>query len=273
LLSYLDTILFDEKKRSVISNNRQTGDEILKLYYKFAPHRLSTLLLESSLKCYTKSYAISLLDKPQNGHEEEEDTEEGNDLVSGWSESSPKDKFVLGLLLLETGNVSKAAKAFTSIEPSCLVEFCVSYPKLFAYDIAKAEKHKTTQQAKEKPKKEPPKQEIKDETVSLLTKALEDTTEQPTKIEKDVEENGEFSDEIEDSNSEISKEINQKEKDTLSAPKNGDCSGNCIPSLGTLLRDHTPWVLLELLVQLKDTIPVECALDLLEPTAFKPPNR
>jgi hypothetical protein len=63
LLLYLESILFDETKVELAQHNEEIGNEILALFKKLAPHRLSTLVLESSLYCYSRPLAASLLEQ------------------------------------------------------------------------------------------------------------------------------------------------------------------------------------------------------------------
>lgn len=54
--------------------------------------------------------------------------------LSMWSEIRPKDAFTLGLLSLARGDVPAAVDSFRALEQHCIVEFCVSNPRLLLTD-------------------------------------------------------------------------------------------------------------------------------------------
>ncbi|KAL9641524.1 hypothetical protein ABK040_013445 [Willaertia magna] len=219
ILLFLEFILFDKDKKYFFNEINETlSNDILSLYKKYIPQELSSILIESNLKNYSKLYAINLLEEIglesvktnqqqlalYNGHsddvhhnnnieEEEEhvervdsnlyelhtndgislmennilpiiniskvndihsealvpsiivtDKEKGEELgkeqqqeeeddddyiVECWCELLPKDAMVISLLYLETNQLDLAVKVLSSLEPNCIIDFCLTNVK------------------------------------------------------------------------------------------------------------------------------------------------
>jgi hypothetical protein len=196
LIQYLENVLFDPTKASIAHQNLEVGNRILDLYAKYAPYKLSTVILESNLVSYSQPLAIQFLEDIAKSEE------------SGWQQVRPKDAFALGLLLLDTNMVEKATQVFASIEPHCIVEFAMENPSLFL-------PNKQPQQSTNKPSKR-----------SLL-----------------------FDDDEEEQNGSTHNQPSQQVMRHV--------------ALARMLLSKFPWCLLEILVRLRDKIPMEDALTML----------
>lgn len=136
LMLYLEEVMFDASKCGIVHHDEHIGNMVLSLYRQYSPHRLSTLVLESSLKLYSRELAISLL-QDLTGQSDSQSNVHANDTqfdarspgphlnMMMWNEVRPKDAFVLGLLYLDIGMVERAVQSFHTIEAHCVIEFCV----------------------------------------------------------------------------------------------------------------------------------------------------
>jgi len=133
LVNYLNVIIFDDTKSQLQlqvqpSNSNELGNRILNIYRQFEPHSLSRVILESNLKDYDQDIAIEYLLEYGVRNQDSESPE--NSSKTAFSAYRPRDAFVLGLLFLGKGLVTKAVSAFSN-DLSVLIDFCVMHPMLF----------------------------------------------------------------------------------------------------------------------------------------------
>ena len=63
LITYLETVLFNPDRLSIIDENPDLSDKIIQIYYNLAPTKLASVILESLLCQYNQNLALSLLEQ------------------------------------------------------------------------------------------------------------------------------------------------------------------------------------------------------------------
>eukprot|EP00727_Mastigamoeba_balamuthi_P013441 m51a1_g872 hypothetical protein (1091) ;mRNA; r:834507-838750 len=134
LLEYLDRVLFDPAMMDVMDEDPQLSNEILQYYVNWAPHRLSTVIIDSCLSSYSEKMALLLLGvAPEVGGNEavaaprrlsNGGTQAAEADAPPQREIPPKDLFAKALLHLDIGETDAALSVLRSIGCSHVVEFC-----------------------------------------------------------------------------------------------------------------------------------------------------
>lgn len=126
LINYLDQVLFDPVQSGICQQNTELGNRILDLFKRYAPHKLSALVLESNLKRYSRTLAMRLLDDSRFSSDMEHVLQPiENDKFASWKARSPKNSFAHALVTLDRGNSSQCLHILKNMEPQCIVEFTV----------------------------------------------------------------------------------------------------------------------------------------------------
>jgi hypothetical protein len=132
----------------------QLSNEILKYYVEWAPHRLSTVIIDSCLGAYSQKMALLLLGvvpgvntaeaaavprRPSPTatpvHQRMQSlpmTLQGQAAASSANEVPPKDLFAKALLHLDVGETAAALIVLKSIGSDRIVEFCCANRTLLA---------------------------------------------------------------------------------------------------------------------------------------------
>jgi len=148
LLEYYDRVLFDPSMLDCMGADTDLSNEILYYYVEFAPHRLSTVIIDSCLSSYSQKLALVLLDLAQQVRTLEEKSRRSNVqafiLSSSTSESvpplelseeqqheiPPKDLFAKALLTLDMSEDETALSVLHEMRGEPIVEFCTANPSL-----------------------------------------------------------------------------------------------------------------------------------------------
>ncbi|KYQ93666.1 hypothetical protein DLAC_05051 [Tieghemostelium lacteum] len=119
LIYYLEHVLYDPSSYELLLNREELCNQILDHYHKCSPHRLPSLILESSISSYSQTLAIELLKKISEQCD--------FDLID-----RNKIYFALGLLYLDQNKIEDAISSFNQIPTDSLISLCVKNPKLLA---------------------------------------------------------------------------------------------------------------------------------------------
>ena len=154
LVEYLDRVLFDTRMQAYADETTQLSDAILAYYAEYAPHRLSTVVVDSFLRRYTKTTALALLclapglmpltpkERRAKITELEKRGYSLTSLSSGALFLVPKDAMACVLTQLSLGMRDQAVSMLRRTDPSSIVDFCASYPQfLRAETPEKAQTH------------------------------------------------------------------------------------------------------------------------------------
>ncbi|KAH3743228.1 Hermansky-Pudlak syndrome 3 protein [Pelomyxa schiedti] len=136
LVQYLDSILLDPKM-SDTEEDETTSNYILQHYARYAPHRLSTIVLDSWLSTCSQHSALLLLQhigttgNTSLSRSQAPRTQPPTSTPSGTmslppslNELSPKDYFAKSLLHLDVNQLEEAQFCMTCIDPDNLITFC-----------------------------------------------------------------------------------------------------------------------------------------------------
>lgn len=141
LVEYLDRVLFDIRMENYSDETTQLSDAILVYYAEYAPHRLSTVFIDSFIKRYTKTTALALLClapslmcfRPKERRAKISSLEKSGysltSLSSGAQLVTPRDAMACVLAQLSLGMKDQSVRMLKRIDPSHIVDFCTSYPK------------------------------------------------------------------------------------------------------------------------------------------------
>ena len=234
ILIYLDAILFDNDKLSIMDETPELSDKIIAIYYTLARSKVASVILDSSLSKYNQETALLLLEenpirKDNNNnsnrkvqkkyyHASSPEIDKSTtsslvipDLVPTFQSTgmSLKNIFVRGLLYLDLGQPERAKGDFISLESEVLVEFCEHNPELFNPDIL------------------------------------------PEDYSKDGLQN-------------VQSNLNLRRSGVLNSIPLNDEEMNNLQTLGKVLYSIDSWLLLEILVRIYDTVPVKSVLRLLK---------
>lgn len=144
LVEYLDRVLFDLRMRDYSEETAQLSDAILVYYAEYAPHRLSTVVVDSFVKRYTRTTALALLClapslvflTPRERRERIASLERCGYSLTGLSSAAaallvtPKDAMACVLEQLALGMRDQSIRMLKRMDPSHIVDFCTSYPHL-----------------------------------------------------------------------------------------------------------------------------------------------
>ena len=141
LVEYLDRVLFDPRMENYSDETPQLSDAILGYYAEYAPHRLSTVVIDSFIKRYTKTTALALLClapsliylMPRERRAKIASLEKCGysltSLSSGALLVTPKDAMACVLAQLALGMRDQSLRTLRRMDPSHIVDFCTSYPR------------------------------------------------------------------------------------------------------------------------------------------------
>eukprot|EP01060_Flectonema_neradi_P012904 TRINITY_DN1968_c2_g1_i2.p1 TRINITY_DN1968_c2_g1~~TRINITY_DN1968_c2_g1_i2.p1 ORF type:complete len:1372 (+),score=184.62 TRINITY_DN1968_c2_g1_i2:257-4372(+) len=153
--------------------SEELGNTLLTLYARYAPHRLCAVVWDSWLgrakggtACFTAGKAARLLREASRRHqgtspsqtrrhslgygtsratsihtrsldgsEGDEGDQSPGGTVTGWPCTSPRENFVMGLLLLEDGNVSGCVEVWSAVDGMLLTELASSSRHLWEPDV------------------------------------------------------------------------------------------------------------------------------------------
>eukprot|EP01113_Clastostelium_recurvatum_P038209 TRINITY_DN5687_c0_g1_i1.p1 TRINITY_DN5687_c0_g1~~TRINITY_DN5687_c0_g1_i1.p1 ORF type:complete len:1375 (+),score=293.83 TRINITY_DN5687_c0_g1_i1:29-4153(+) len=147
LSKYLDWVLFNQDTPDLEEDDMELANKVLAHYHNHAPHRLSSVVLDSSLSSYSQSEAVRLLREqlppplliaiaglktPLSRTIKEKIM--GASAVNFDEKGVDKDLFAMALLYIDQDQWDDALSAFAAINPQNLVDFCVGNPKLLAPD-------------------------------------------------------------------------------------------------------------------------------------------
>ena len=149
LLEYYDRVLFDPAMLPFMAEDPDLSNEILRYYVEFAPHRLSTVIIDSCLSAYSQPLALVLLDLAQQVRTMTAECRRTNlQAVALTSDSAssasparpadpardadipPKDLFAKALLTLDLGENDTALAVLRAMRGDPVVDFCTAKPSL-----------------------------------------------------------------------------------------------------------------------------------------------
>lgn len=146
LLEYYDRVLFDPDMLPFMAEEPDLSNEILRYYVEFAPHRLSTVIIDSCLAAYSQPLALVLLDLAQQVRSMTAESRRTNlQAVALTSDTAaprtpgappadadvpPKDLFAKALLTLDLGENDTALAVLRSMRGAPIVDFCTAKPSL-----------------------------------------------------------------------------------------------------------------------------------------------
>ena len=156
--------------------SEELGNTLLSLYARFAPHRLCAVVWDSWLgrakggtACFTAgkaarllreasrrhqsspsqtrrysldygtSRATSIRTRSLDGSELDEGDQSPGGSVTSWPCTSPRENFVMGLLLLEDGNVSGCVEVWSAVDGTVLTELASSSRHLWEPDVKQSD--------------------------------------------------------------------------------------------------------------------------------------
>lgn len=150
LLEYYDRVLFDPDMLPFMAEEPDLSNEILRYYVEFAPHRLSTVVIDSCLAAYSQRLALVLLDLAQHVRSMTAESRRSNlqalpsnsdQLIAAAAASAassapqqqdvpPKDLFAKALLTLDLEEYDTALAVLRSMRGDPVVAFCTAKPSL-----------------------------------------------------------------------------------------------------------------------------------------------
>ena len=242
VINYLDAVLYDPDRENIVDETPELANRILALYYALARSKLASIILESSLSQYDQKYALELLqdDPPARGTSTRAGSApqiitvpplDGEEVLPGilvapQSGLSLKSTFVRALLRLDLGQQELAAEDILSLEPEVLIEFCEQNPQLLLPDLGEEDTYDMV----------PPELQGGEGFQMPTTKPR--TRKRCTSILRSMAPGRSMKPEA--------------------TPKSGKHL-----TLGQLLYQIDPWPLLEVLVRIREYVPVSAALRLL----------
>ena len=218
LVTYLNKVIFDESKIELVEDNYKLSNSLIDHYFRYSPHLLSSVILYSSLTCYSPHLVIELL--------------------SQFCKSPQKtqlDLFVRALLLLDNGDLKLSLSSFQQISPHILVLFLVNNQHLLEEDLhshylsRSSSLHALPSSSHD--------EEEDEEDGELVDDHQASSSSQNFPSEKE--------------NLEISNNLpNQKDPKGLIEGELNEMLEDKIPSLGEALLVSSPWTFLEILIQI-----------------------
>eukprot|EP01064_Diplonema_japonicum_P038298 TRINITY_DN9218_c2_g1_i2.p1 TRINITY_DN9218_c2_g1~~TRINITY_DN9218_c2_g1_i2.p1 ORF type:complete len:1293 (+),score=241.21 TRINITY_DN9218_c2_g1_i2:36-3914(+) len=171
LMSYLEQTLFSDQRPKMLSSTpskpfvpEELGNSLLAVYAKTMPHKLCSVVWDSwlgrakgGMACFSAGQAGRLLlegikrgpgmlsgqqcmetelsTRTMSFKSDVDDVVRIEGLASSWGYVNPKEQFVLGLLLLEDGDIRGCVDALSTVDGSALIELASSSRHLWEPDV------------------------------------------------------------------------------------------------------------------------------------------